>query len=420
MIGAGTPSRRRLGIAAVAILAGGVVLWLLVSNGEGAPGAEEVSEVVPEGVAGGPGPGPGPDELERRRLATVPLDAGTGRGRMGPQMGALEVYRRDSVYPPASRPLSYESHSDLIEWNQRAEYATPLQDDPDVTWIYTADRYFVIGDDGPITSWLDVRRGTQPERVDILEATAEIVARRGPPLSRQPPTVDLDYRWTGQRYENTLSPEVFGDLDRPVQIRMRMRFDHGGDEPKETFINFTYTPANAIAARFTGEFREDVENGSLVVYAGVEVFREGWYNVDVNLFDSRDEPVAWTRYKGDLTRQDTEVPLQFFGKVLVDSQSAPPWTLRQLRGYRYDAETTPPQEAMIPYDGTYTTRDYRLDQFSDARYEPPNRQIIETTLQEEAASGSGVSVPHEGAGTMPGGHGAVEVDEPGAPPPAGP
>ncbi|MAQ18500.1 MAG: hypothetical protein CMN30_27335 [Sandaracinus sp.] len=390
--------RRRLWIALAAVGVGGVLLWWVLGD-TGTPDTELVEDVtfgvgaIPEGSArdgedsvGGRVPDMGPGAAPRERPE---------------QLSGLEVYLRESVYPPTSRPLTHESHSDIIDWNLRAEYARPTQSDPTVTFLYSADRYFVIGSEQPVESFLDVRRGGTALRPRIVRATAEVRADRGPPLATAPQPIELAYTWNGERMEHSLDPAAFGPIERTVRIRMDIQFGFEGGGTQRDHINFTYTPTTAQPARFTGAFREEVEEGSLVLYAGVEVVQAGWYNIDCNLWDAEDEPVAWSRYKGGLEPTDTEVRLPFFGKVLRDSGSTPPWHIGELRGARYLEESSPGEQMMVPFDGTYTTRAYELETFSEEPYDDPRRDLIVEALREEAASGMGVSTPAVSFETAP-------------------
>ena len=385
------PNRRRAWLALVVTLAGGVLVfwWLRASS---SVEEEEIQDVtfgvgaIPEG----PGRSGGADGEGAGRSP----DMGPGAREVPESVSGLDVYLHESVYPPSSRPLTYESHSDLIEWNRRAEYARPTEGDPEVTFIYSADRYFVIGEGQPVTSYLDVRRGGQPVRARVVRATAQVRADRGPELSRPPPTIELDYEWNGERLEHVLDPGAFGSrIDRTVRIRMDIEFDYDGSSTQRDHINFTYTPSSAQPARFTGQFREAIEGGSLVIYAGVEVFQAGWYAIDCNLWDAADQPVAWNRFTGNLDTTATEVPLRFFGKVLHDSGSSAPWHIGELRGARIVEEISPGEQMMVPFEGTYTTQEYAADDFSEAPYEDPRRELITKVLQEEAASGMGISTP---------------------------
>src|SRR5688572_24784007 len=56
----------------------------------------------------------------------------------------LTAYKKQSVYPPTSRPLSSE-HADLLAPNKRHELPGPTEAKDGSELLFTADRYFVVG-----------------------------------------------------------------------------------------------------------------------------------------------------------------------------------------------------------------------------------------------------------------------------------
>jgi hypothetical protein len=154
---------------------------------------------------------------------------------------------------------------------------------------------------------------------------------------------------------------------------MYVEFDHGHGTQRAHF-DFQYTPAGGIPARFTGAFGDAVEAGSLVVHAGVEVTTPGHYVIDANLFDAADQPVAWSRFKGELAAGTQDAELVFFGKVIVDAGAHGPFHLGQLRGARYAPGEDPDLEQMASFTGSYVTRPYPTDAFSSAEYDSVDKQ----------------------------------------------
>ena len=66
-------------------------------------------------------------------------------GLISPQQ-ALQDYKQLSIYPPNSRPLSKEN-IDLLMPNRRYEQPLPIEEGSDIYYLFTADKYRVVGDD---------------------------------------------------------------------------------------------------------------------------------------------------------------------------------------------------------------------------------------------------------------------------------
>ena len=316
-------------------------------------------------------PPPGDNAAEaRRRFGGVPprLHDAVKPAAFNPPDNIRSDYRQATVYPPTSRPLTWDRHRDLIEWNQRYEYPKRAQTTPGVDVLLTADRYWAIGDDEVELIFSATRAGhpIRPRSLDLyLVAAAEDVSVPVPMTRR------------GDVYAVTLQlADLIPNATRTVNVRARAVADLGGDAPEVLRINLGYTPASAEPARFTGTFRDALEDGSLAIYAGVEVTKPGWYNIDANLWDARGEPVAYTRYKGELAQGRREVRLVFFGKVLRDHGSPGPFVLDQLRGALIDPQRDPEHQWMRPLDGAYKTAAHALEAFSPERWHSEKKERL--------------------------------------------
>lgn len=278
----------------------------------------------------------------------------------------LTAYRKANIYPPTSRPLS-KDQLDLLNPNQRHETMRSTDHGLGVSYLFTADRYFVIGDE-TLTATLDVRRNDKPIPVTITAAYAAVLD----PVTHNERPIPLAFAPSGALLASTFAPAKL-DLPRQAAIGMYVEFDHGSGKQRAHF-DFQYTPAHGIPARFTGAFTESLDAGSLVIHAGVEVTTPGHYVIDGNLFDAADQPVAWSRYKGELAAGTHDADLLFFGKVIVDASAHGPFHIGQLRGARYAPGLDPDLEQMPSYLGSYTTKPYPTDAFSDAEYDSADKQ----------------------------------------------
>lgn len=301
-------------------------------------------------------------------VAPVDIDREYGETRM-PLEDPLTAYRRINQYPPTSRPLSI--HHDIIEPNRRYESPLRAPKDSDVTFWFSADKGTIVGDD-VLHSFLEVRRDGEPIDVKIVSATA----------GKMP----LTFAKRGHRYTNALRL-ADAQYAAAAVVDVRIEFEYAPGVTQVASFPVFYTPDAAVPARFTGTFREAVVEGSLVIYAGVEVKQAGWYLIDANLWAADGSPVAWTRHKGNLAPGDTEVPLEFFGKVLVDAKLPSPYKLRQLRGARHVERRDPDFENMPFYEGTYTTRAYALDSFSSAEWDSEHKREMIRLLAEQQKLG---------------------------------
>jgi hypothetical protein len=303
---------------------------------------------------------------------------------------AVQRYLEATVYPPSSGALEADS-VDLLEPNRRYERMKrvpgSLGVDPPPSFLWTADGFHYTSDEVVHASFEAVA-GDLPARVLSLEAFAQPEGRAG--AEGEP--IRLVFRPRG----NALLADL--DLSRklsehhgPVALTARYRLPRV--EPQEETIRIFVTPATAIPARFTGNFRDRVRDGGLEIEAGIEVDEPGFYRIDANLYDDAGHPIAWAVRKGELGRHDGVVALHFFGKVLRDGGRAGPYELGQLRGYLFRDGEFPDRLLMRSHPGRYRTRAYDLADFSDDEWDGAHRRQMVELLLEDERRGLAVEIP---------------------------
>lgn len=327
-------------------------------------------------------------------------DSSKGYGTVLEQMGlispkqALQDYKQLSIYPPNSRPLSKEN-IDLLMPNRRYEQPLPLEKGSDVFYLFTADKYRVIGDES-ITFVLMVLQGTKPDSDRVPVTITRSVIKKGININTAKYVTELsliknnvgDYTADVNCAQAFTSEKKTGTYWAEVQFK-------AADNVIDAAIPFEYFPENTIPAKFTGNFRDYIKNGSLYIDVELDVFRKGYYIIDANLFDNELEPVAYTIEKRDLHTGKQWVPLLFFGKVLLDKKAKPPFVLRDLRGYRFIEATTPDTEFMDremikPYGGEYKTRINTVNGLLDKEWDDEQKRKRIEFLEKESMGDIGV------------------------------
>ncbi|MFN0245816.1 MAG: hypothetical protein ACKV2T_02840 [Kofleriaceae bacterium] len=369
---------RWLTVAGLAAILAAVIVWrFLGMSSSSAPSATQTRPIAPTS---------GPAAPRGAPTATLPLPAVSPTPELGVEGistdDPLTAFRKQNVYPPSSRPLTRE-HADLLRPNQRHEMPRSTDAADGTEFLFTADRYFVVGAE-TITPTLEVRRKGLPVQVTVRDT---VVVRLGPANADAP------------RYPFTIgepfSPSTIAGIDRQTAFGMSLAFDLDGRTQLARF-DFEYTPQNGIPARFTGAFSDEIIDGSLVIHAGVHVTVAGNYLIDCNLFSGKDQPVAWTRAKVALAAGAQRVDLLFFGKVLVDQNASGAFHIGQLRGARFAPGLDPDLEQMVSFAGGYTTREYKTTDFSDAEYDNEHKREMIRILEEQKARGV-----HQGAAGTP-------------------
>jgi hypothetical protein len=164
-----------------------------------------------------------------------------------------------------------------------------------------------------------------------------------------------------------------------VEFRVRSGSAEGG-----AFFDIMFTPA--APATFTGKVREVVEQGSLQLYAGINVRKPGRYVVTGRLDDEGGMPVGLVTFNEELAAGPQEVKLTVFGRLIITEAFSFPLKLRDVEGFLLKENADPDRELMTTQRGyMYTTREYQptKEQFSPDEWTSEERQRYLTEFSKD-------------------------------------
>ncbi len=305
-----------------------------------------------------------PSPIDAAKSAAEGRTEAPDRPASPPRASLLDNYLRATRYPPTSRPLT-PANEDLIHPNQRHDRKAASEQDPEVTFLLTADRYRVNGTEA-LTATLQAWRNDVPVAPEILSAGLVAVE---PTIGT---VIPVTFQIVDQVGMATIVPSAIIDGPHAMIVALQVTFTVG-ESTDSAAINFQYTPPRSVPAHFTGRFGDRVVDGSLVIDAGVEVLQPGYFVIDANLW-AGDEPVAWTRFKGQLDGGPATVALRFFGKAIRSRGFPGPYRIGELRGARFDEGRQPDMDHMTSVRSAYETTAYPLDVFSDADWTSPIKE----------------------------------------------
>ena len=374
--------RRWLGAGLAAIVFSIVVAaWLLLRPEQAAPPGAERS--TPD-VAAAPAPAaPEPIPMDEREALPEPV----------------RRYLEATVYPPGTGRLTPD-HTDLLQPNQRYEDFRKVLDtystNPDevVSVRLTTDHYFYTGDD-VVRLDLRVRRGQTRIEPLSVEARAAREGRGG----ASGEAIPVRFHREDEAHVATLDTARFADHHGPIVVEADIEYAPGAIH-HET-LRFFFTPPGRIPARFTGEVEDRLQNGTLVVRVGLEVETPGFYRLDANLYDRLGRPLGYASFKGDLERGLRRVPIEFFGRLLRDAGASGPFSVGEVRGYRFLEGAHPDRERIPDLPGRFPTAAYALGDFSPAEYTSAHKQRMVELMMEDVRNGIAIDTPPLPGGAAP-------------------
>ncbi|RIL01421.1 MAG: hypothetical protein DCC71_17675 [Proteobacteria bacterium] len=283
-------------------------------------------------------------------------------------------------YPPTSGRLAPHD-TDLLRPNRRHERHRPipdtLSDDPrrTVTWLFSADRWAYVGPE-TVHAWLEVKRGGEPLEVNLVSATATREGAGGAEGAPEP----VDFHRNGDRLVADVALARFADHFGPIVLAVRFEYEPGRFHDDQ--LRIQSTPAGHVPGRVAGA-SDRVENGSLVLDVAAELSVGGFYRFDANVYGPSGDPVAFATFKGELPAGAQSVPLEVWGKVLRDAGVPGPYTIGEVRGYRFLDGQYPDRELLPEVPARFETKPWPLDAFRDEQHVSPHElQMAELMLDD--------------------------------------
>lgn len=176
--------------------------------------------------------------------------------------------------------------------------------------------------------------------------------------------------------------------------------------PEDAVLHQSVYSSPVPPARFTGQFAENLTDGSLAISAGIDVLQECRFSVQANLYSlETNEPTHWVAVEKILKPGKQNIDFLFYGKIFRDFGHEGKFELRDIRGTcenmpfppswlgdparLKDIENAPakdePPLLYVPFTSAkYTTRAYRLDEFTDKEWTSPEKERRIRELEDQA------------------------------------
>jgi hypothetical protein len=347
----------------------------------------------------------------------LPLDDASGKG------GAA-AYEEFAKYPPESRPLDTSNWDLLHPWltdniptalvpvevfrqmetlqkaglseqeiSQRVTMPPALPE-----YQFDVNKTILAGTQDELQAKLTVLPppgSTEPVRFQITRV--ELVGDDyfgSPSLGAVPFTCEFassscTFRWQAPSEEK----KYWGSLE--LQVTLSVEGMAGELQALQAFYS-----SPMVAGRFTGDFSERLNNGALVIDAGVEVQRRMLCFVSANLYSADNEaPLQSAQRRLIVDPSMKSIPLTFFGKIFRDYGAQGAFRLQDLKAQCENLHYPPewfmdsqahqaqleafeknhrapkePQRIYFEYSAhSYVTRRYANTEFSDAEWQSADK-----------------------------------------------
>ena len=347
-----------------------------------------------------------PDRTPRRANAPDPraaeADPAPGEAPIDPEerrrrraKSTLETYLEYAKYPPVSRPM--REQPDQMKPHFVPPSKLPLtrtdQKLTDAMVTLSQDRYFLVGEERAVFT-IACETSEGPAACEVLSSSAVIpfhAPARNDGVSEVPPPAPVPFNDGGQEgdaaagdgtYTAVFKPSAqgFQAYYGPIQLDIELRVE--GETGRASF-DVVYTPKPP--AVFTGKVREAIEDGSLSLYAEMQVEKPGRYVITGRVDDDTGKSFAYVNFNEEVKKGRQEAKLLVFGKLIRDEQVKPPFRLRDLEGFLLKEDTSPDRELMPTIEGVvHATKPYNVADFSDREWQSEEKDRHVKEFQKDA------------------------------------
>jgi hypothetical protein len=248
-------------------------------------------------------------------------------------------------YPRWSQPLDLLGDP-LAEDEAITVYSSGSNADQPVLAVYCEHRIFDAPAPVTIRAHLMTTAGLIPAQI-----TATVLDQAARPV------LDLVFSNDTQGYLATFTPPPSAAANANYSIQVQAT--SAEHQRRSASIEIVY---NQPYARLTGNFRDRVENGDLVIEAEVSVLRRAEFHINGSLYGAADQQqIAWAEASRSLRAGTSWLPLKFHGLILREQQVNGPYLLRFVS---LTAQTADTEATMRAVHNAHTTQPYDADAFN--------------------------------------------------------
>jgi len=292
-----------------------------------------------------------------------------------PALDTVARYEELTRYVHGTRKID-QADKDVLNPGARFERRqvvtrNPLSLDAGKELLFTADRFYIVGDQvAEIT--LELWRDGHSFMSLLPEMRAELLTDGAPAQ-----TVWLKVERGGTGAIALFQPDNhWPGSAGPIKVTA-VGTNIGADARGAT-LDFHFTSSERIPAEFTAVLGDHIDNGNLVVEIALNVQAAGEYLITANIHDRDGIPFGTTQFRSELALGNQIARLTFDGLLFHDAEAQGPYYLTTLRGERVIPESLAVSERIPVIGGTYISEHYELSQFrASPAYNPRRARMLD-------------------------------------------
>jgi hypothetical protein len=366
---------------ALAIVAGVGVAWWARAT---VPAADVVVAArsltpapTPPASTSAPAPAPAPRapaNIVVPYVAPPPVKAPAGVGAQ-----AAADYRRRARYPRSAQPLMPDDEDPIVRDREVSPVESRGQNGEEPTLrVFPA----AMGFESPEPAIVYAELTTRGRSVAATTIRGTLTTEELAPLGQvrfHDDGLDGDAAAGDGRYTVTFPGDSLGGaLSRSYLVQVEAEL--GGDDVRKAATSFMYASPHA---QLTGNYRDAVTDGSLVVGVEVEVSQAGRFHVEATIYGGAGGAdglvkIAWAQAAQWLEPGTHWLDLGYYGLILRERGIDGPYVLRYVA---LSTSSEMPNAKNRIVENAYTTGTYQVTTFSDRPFNDP--QLLEAAKRIE-------------------------------------
>jgi hypothetical protein len=290
---------------------------------------------------------------------------------------AAAEYRRRARYPRSAQPLLPDDVDPIVRDREVSAVESRGRNGAEPTLrVFPA----AMGFESPEPAVVYAELTTRGRPVSAREIRGTLMTERLEPLG------DVAFHDDGQdgdavagdgRYTVVFpGDKLGGSLSTSYLVQVEATLD--GDEPRKGAASFLYASPDA---HLTGNYRDAVVDGSLVVGVEIEVTGAGRFHVEATLYGPDGvEKIAWAQAAQWLDPGTHWLDLAYFGLILRERGIDGPYVLRYVA---LSTATEMPNAKNRVVENAYWTGAYHASAFSDRPYDDPGLLEAARRIEED-------------------------------------
>ena len=288
---------------------------------------------------------------------------------------AAADYRRRARYPRSAQPLMPEDEDPIVRDRQVSPVESRGRNGEEPTLrVFPA----AMGFESPEPAIVYAELTTRDRPIAATTIRGTLTTEELAPLAQvtfHDDGLDGDAAAGDGRYTVRFPGDTLGGaLSRSYLVQVEAKL--GGDDERKAATSFMYASPHA---QLTGNYRDTVTNGSLVVGVEVDVSEAGRFHVEATLYSSDGlVKIAWAQAAQWLEPGTHWLDLGYYGLILRERGIDGPYVLRYVA---LSTTNEMPNAKNRVVENAYTTGSYQSAAFSDRPFNDP--QLLEAAKRIE-------------------------------------